>query len=33
MNYLEERKIGGNELKSGWIVVVIAKLGFLTFAF
>ena len=27
MNYIEDRKIGRNDIKSGWIVVAIANLG------
>ena len=31
-DYLEDRKVDGSQLKSGWIVVVIAKLGLLAVA-
>ena len=28
MNYLEDRKIARNDLKSGWILAAVVNLGF-----
>ena len=28
MNYLEDRRIDRNDVKSGWILLAIVKLGF-----